>query len=63
MVLAAQSDTLSPRPYETDPFRTSASISTDLNWDSATYIYEHVVILSSMCYVLKFEHAYVLKLI
>ena len=34
-----------------------------LNWDSAMYIYEIVVIVFSMWYVLRFEHAHVLKLI
>ena len=29
---------------------------TDLNWDSAVYIYDNAVFLSSMWYVLRFEH-------
>ena len=34
---------------------------TDLNRDSAMYIYDNIVILSSMWYVLRFEHAHGLK--
>ena len=50
-----------PRPHETDPFRTRISIVSEIQ--PHIYIYEKVVIVSSMWYPLGFKHAHVLKLI